>query len=549
MEAHGMSIQLSKFRFKIIGIHQEALSRQLDEAINIRIIGNLNKRNEYATNELVRMESSKYSWEADKLLRDEKRSERLREEKLSCFVDVMKSVAKLSCINNQANASTNETHIYRFLTGAKRLLDNQESIPDKRCRMDSSTPLKYRDPKKIDLESSPIMGACEDVIDLSGLTLSEDSSLNNMTVEGCTVQDQTQPNEDMVINKKCHKMNITQPKKDSPTTNVAKNLTTANQHFDSNEFFRRRSISLPVGNVVRRLVQDAKLCEGDRSKSLNEFYDENSLTSTSQMVVEDVSSVSGQEVFIKEINKVVVISNVPSQEVINQEVKEDVKISNVHGQEVINKGMNEGVVISNVSGQEVINQDEEIEVVTSNSTINENDKKGIAQSVQEASGISKVSGQGGINQENNAGKENTQAFEEGEVDGHRLSTIMEELNKNKLFNIFKFGERWRRGILRRQEESIVAERTTPSKRKNREHEDGDQEICQSSPATRRKNNTVELPERRNTLGADMEKSRSRHQRIGRTRTRSLQSVDPRQPLINKVLEKKYAKESRNAVKN
>lgn len=67
MEAHGMSIQPPKFQFKIIGIHQEALSRQLDEAINIRIIGNLNKRNEYATNELVRMESSKYSWEADKL--------------------------------------------------------------------------------------------------------------------------------------------------------------------------------------------------------------------------------------------------------------------------------------------------------------------------------------------------------------------------------------------------------------------------------------------------------------------------------------------------
>ena len=222
MEAHGMSTQPPKFQFKIIGIHQEALTRQLDEAINIRIIGNLNKRNEFATNELVRMESSKYSWEADKLSRDEKRSERLREEKLSCFVDVMKSVAKLPCINNQANASTNETHIYRFITGAKRLLDNQESIPDKRCRMDSSTPLKYRDPKKIDLESSPIMGACEDVIDLSGLTLSEDSSLNNMTVEGCTVQDQTQPNEDMVINKKCHKMNITQPKKDSPTKNVAK---------------------------------------------------------------------------------------------------------------------------------------------------------------------------------------------------------------------------------------------------------------------------------------------------------------------------------------
>ena len=61
---------------------------------------------------------------------------------------------------------------------------------------------------------------------------------------------------------------------------------------------------------------------------------------------------------------------------------------------------------------------------------------------------------------------------------------MEEMNRNKLLKIFRFVERWRRGIQTRQEENVVAARSTPMKRKKREHED----TCQASPLLRRNMN-------------------------------------------------------------
>ena len=44
MNCHGMSTAPPEFKFRLVNVHKEALSRQLDEAVHIRSIGNLNKK-------------------------------------------------------------------------------------------------------------------------------------------------------------------------------------------------------------------------------------------------------------------------------------------------------------------------------------------------------------------------------------------------------------------------------------------------------------------------------------------------------------------------
>ena len=62
MLKHGTSPVPPKFQFKILNVHKEALSRQLDEAVHIRHMGVLNRRGEFAANELIRLQTRNYSW-------------------------------------------------------------------------------------------------------------------------------------------------------------------------------------------------------------------------------------------------------------------------------------------------------------------------------------------------------------------------------------------------------------------------------------------------------------------------------------------------------
>ena len=63
MECHSLQTSAPRFKFEIVSAHSDALSRQLSEALLIRTQGNLNRKSEFAYNEIIRMQTAKYSWE------------------------------------------------------------------------------------------------------------------------------------------------------------------------------------------------------------------------------------------------------------------------------------------------------------------------------------------------------------------------------------------------------------------------------------------------------------------------------------------------------
>ena len=79
-----------EFSFKILSVHKDALSRQIREAVVIKDRGKLNKRDEFAINELIRLEASKYAWDEAEDARIQRRREKEHQEKLSNFIHVMK---------------------------------------------------------------------------------------------------------------------------------------------------------------------------------------------------------------------------------------------------------------------------------------------------------------------------------------------------------------------------------------------------------------------------------------------------------------------------
>ena len=84
-----------EFQFRIISKHKDPLSRQIKEAVLIQSQGNLNKRNEFANNELIQLQPSQYAW--DQAV-DEKHSKKVaaeRETLLKEFSKVMNKVCNM----------------------------------------------------------------------------------------------------------------------------------------------------------------------------------------------------------------------------------------------------------------------------------------------------------------------------------------------------------------------------------------------------------------------------------------------------------------------
>jgi len=80
MTSHPTDTQPPIFDFKTVSKHTDAFGRQVKEAVLIRQMGTLNKRNEFAVNELVRMESKQYSWDESETWKENIRNETYREE-------------------------------------------------------------------------------------------------------------------------------------------------------------------------------------------------------------------------------------------------------------------------------------------------------------------------------------------------------------------------------------------------------------------------------------------------------------------------------------
>ena len=151
------------FKFRTVSKHSDALGRQVKEAVMIRQVGALNKRNEFAVNKIIRLEPKKYSWDEAKELKQIQQEEKQREECLKNFIQVMSNV-----MNNNKDSKyritirDNGSTFSRLKTtkrspGGKIAHCYKDSI-SKKLRMNCSTPISnsdWRDSHK-EPESSPI---------------------------------------------------------------------------------------------------------------------------------------------------------------------------------------------------------------------------------------------------------------------------------------------------------------------------------------------------------------------------------------------------------
>ena len=76
---HSMEVKPPQFEFKVLGKFKDPLSRQVRKAITIKERGNLNKRNEFALNEIINMESSRYAWQEAENIKCCQREQQLNE--------------------------------------------------------------------------------------------------------------------------------------------------------------------------------------------------------------------------------------------------------------------------------------------------------------------------------------------------------------------------------------------------------------------------------------------------------------------------------------
>ena len=154
MECHATDTSCPKFEFEILKCYSDPLRRQLFEALSIMDQGTLNRRLEFNTNEITRMESTKTCWEVESCFKREQDERQVHKMKIKSFIKTMSAVAQ--CDNNKkidcdsmsipAEALYDTHNISRFNTKKRKRT------------MDTSTPLasRYRQVETIALDDSSI---------------------------------------------------------------------------------------------------------------------------------------------------------------------------------------------------------------------------------------------------------------------------------------------------------------------------------------------------------------------------------------------------------
>ena len=101
---------------------------------------------EFASNELVRMETSMYSWDREKEKKKELKEKQLKSDSIVNFINVIKSVS--NCNNVVSNNTDSSRHKNKRNLPVHREEEERES--NKRVKMEASTPNDrhhYRDPE------------------------------------------------------------------------------------------------------------------------------------------------------------------------------------------------------------------------------------------------------------------------------------------------------------------------------------------------------------------------------------------------------------------
>ena len=70
-EVHSTSTKCPTFKFEIIESYGDPLRRQICEALNIKLVGKLNRKTEFNTNELCRFEAPEMSIDQERRWKEE----------------------------------------------------------------------------------------------------------------------------------------------------------------------------------------------------------------------------------------------------------------------------------------------------------------------------------------------------------------------------------------------------------------------------------------------------------------------------------------------
>ena len=98
-EIQGTQMVTPELKFEVLSQHKDPLSRQLREAIIISEQGKLS-RVEFSSNELIRLDPTRYSWDDEKENNGKVEEKRNTSERIRSFFDYMKNVERINKINN-----------------------------------------------------------------------------------------------------------------------------------------------------------------------------------------------------------------------------------------------------------------------------------------------------------------------------------------------------------------------------------------------------------------------------------------------------------------
>lgn len=177
MNDHPLDTVAPKFKFKVISKHSDALGRQVNEAVVIRDKGVLNKKKEYALNEIITMEPKTYSWEEAQTNKKLLGVEAYREKCLRNFINVMSVVVNSDHENTRSITILDNGLTISRSKAEKRRRSNKvgckQQAHSKRIKtMNSSTPSDFKSYRNVP-ELSPISPR---QINIGGLRVEENAS-------------------------------------------------------------------------------------------------------------------------------------------------------------------------------------------------------------------------------------------------------------------------------------------------------------------------------------------------------------------------------------
>ena len=160
MDHHSTDTIRPEFKFEVVSQYPDPLRRQLAEALEIMDTGNLNKRLEFNSNELCRMESKLFGHDLEQYILREQAEKRDFKQKVDCFIKVMSRAIKNQSESeilfqdkrnkSELDTATNPICCFRSKIKKKRsetgleepLLQspNREEEPPRKRRMMTSTP-------------------------------------------------------------------------------------------------------------------------------------------------------------------------------------------------------------------------------------------------------------------------------------------------------------------------------------------------------------------------------------------------------------------------